>query len=79
MDNFSAQCTDDVLELLERHNIDTVLVPPNCTDELQPMDLSINKPVKDILKNEFHQWYSDEISAQGEQYNTVKLPIHVLK
>ena len=34
IDNFSAQCTNDVLELLERHNIDTVLVPPNCTGEL---------------------------------------------
>ena len=79
IDNFSAQCTDDVLEMLERHKIDTVLVPPNCTGELQPMDLSINKPVKDILKKEFHQWYSDEISAQGEQYTPIKLPLSVMK
>ena len=79
IDNFSAQCTDEVLELLERHKIDTVFVPPNCTCVLQPMDLSINKPVKDILKNEFHQWYSDEISAQGEQNNALKLSLSVMK
>lgn len=79
IDNFSAQRTDEVLELLERHKIDTVFMPPNCTGVLQPMDLSINKPVKDILKNEFHQWYSDEISAQGEQNNVVKLPLSVMK
>ena len=65
--------------MLERHKIDTVLVPPNCTGELQLMDLSINKPVKDILKKEFHQWYSDEISAQGEQYTPIKLPLSVMK
>ena len=65
--------------MLERHKIDTILVLPNCTGELQPMDISINKPVKDILKKEFHQWYSDEVSAQGEQYNVVKLPLSVMK
>ena len=79
IDNFSAQCTDDVLELLERHKIDIALVSPNCTGELQPMDISINKPVKDILKKEFHQWYSDEVSAQGEPHNVIKLPLSVMK
>ena len=43
------------------------------------MDLSINKPVKDILKKEFHQWYTDETSAQGEQYTAIKLPLSVMK
>lgn len=42
-DNFKAQCTDRVLQLLEDNNIDTVFVPANCTGELQPMDLSMNK------------------------------------
>ena len=45
-DNFTAQCTDRVLQLLEDNNIDTVFVPANCTGELQPMDLSVNKSVK---------------------------------
>ena len=79
IDNFSAQCTDDVLKLLENHNIDTVFVPPNCTGELQPIDICINKPVKDIMKNEFHQWYSDEIMAQGEECNAIKFPLSVVK
>ena len=33
-------------------------VPGNCTDRLQPLDLSINKPVKDHLKSCFHKWYA---------------------
>ena len=53
MDNFSAQCTDDIIALFESHGIDTVYVLANCTGELQPMDISVNKPVKTYLKDEF--------------------------
>lgn len=41
-DVFKGQCTDDVLKMLEHNNIERVLVPANCTDRLQPLDLSIN-------------------------------------
>jgi len=42
-DNFKAQCTSSLLSLLDSHNVNVVLVPPNCTDRLQPLDLSVNK------------------------------------
>ena len=48
--NFKAQLTDDVLKMLEDNNVDVVYVPANCTDCLQPLDLSVNKPVKYFLK-----------------------------
>ena len=79
IDNFSARCTDDVLKLLELPKIDTVFVPSNCTGELQPMDLNINKPVKDMLRKEFHQWYTSEVAAQGGQYKPVRMPLSVMK
>ena len=47
--NFKAQCTDKILQLLENLNIDKVFVPANYSGELQPLDLSVNKPVKDFL------------------------------
>lgn len=52
-DNFKAQCTNKILQLLEDNNIDTVFVPANCTGELQPMDRSINKSVKDFYGQSF--------------------------
>ena len=53
MNNFSAQCTDGIIALFESNGIDTVQVPANCTGELQPMDISMNKPLKTFLKDEF--------------------------
>ena len=35
-----------------------VNIPPNCTDRLQPMDLSVNKSCKDFIKSKFVDWYS---------------------
>ena len=42
-DVFKGQTTDAVFQLLDANHIYVVSIPPNCTDKLQPMDLSINK------------------------------------
>jgi len=31
-DNFKAQCTQELLTMLDNNFIDVVLIPPNCTD-----------------------------------------------
>ena len=41
-DNFNAQLTSDVLQLLKDSFIDSVFVPANCTDQLQPLDLIVS-------------------------------------
>lgn len=53
-----------VLEKLQKENIEVVFIPPNCTSELQPLDLSVNKPLKDHLKTKFTQWYADKVHSQ---------------
>ena len=62
MNNFKGQITSAVTELME--DIHVVLLPPNATDSLQPMDLSVNKPAKDFLKRRFEEWYSGEVMKQ---------------
>ena len=64
MDNFKGQVTTKINDLLEANNIHVCLLPPNTTDTLQPMDISVNKPAKDYLKRRFEQWYSDEVMKQ---------------
>ena len=42
-DDFKAQCTSSVLSLLDQHNIIVALIPPICTDRLQPLDSSFKR------------------------------------
>ena len=56
-DNFKGQCTPQLLKFLDTNNISVILVPPNCTDRLQPLDLSVNKAAKEFLRRKFHEWY----------------------
>ena len=69
MDNFKGQVTDGVSSLLDAHDIDVCLLPPNCTDRLQPMDISVNKPAKAFLKRKFELWYSEQVAAQREGHD----------
>ena len=64
MDNFKGQVTNSVTNVLEVNNILVVLLPPNTTDLLQPMDISVNKPAKEYLRRQFQQWYSEEVMKQ---------------
>ena len=60
-DVFKGQCTEEVLQMLEENNIERVCVPANCTDRLQPLDLSVNKPAKEFLRGRFQEWYASQI------------------
>ena len=60
-DNFKAQCTDNLLSLLTDHGIHYVFIPANCTDRLQPLDLSVNKAAKNYLRNCFQEWYAQQM------------------
>ena len=64
MDNFKRQITDNLPSLLDDHNIHHCLLPANTTNLLQPLDISVNKPAKQFLKNKFEKWYADQIIQQ---------------
>ena len=42
------------------------MIPPDCTDRLQPLDVSVNKPAKEFLRQKFHTWYAQIVCAQLE-------------
>ena len=77
-DNFKAQLTSDVLQLLKDSFIDTVFVPANCTDQLQPLDLSVNKPAKDFLKRKFEEWYAEQVFINSAKA-PIKFPLSTMK
>ena len=63
-DVFRGQTVEEVLELLEENHIYIVKVPSNCTDKLQPLDLSVNKPTKDHIRQKFRSWYAQKVKAE---------------
>ena len=66
-DNFKGQCTSEFLTLLDVNNIKVILIPPNCTDRLQPLDVSVNKAAKEFLHKKFHKWYTKQVCLQLQQ------------
>ena len=56
--------TPAIAKLLEENAIHVCLLQLNTTDKLQPMDLSVNKPAKDFLREKFQEWYPDQIWQQ---------------
>ena len=81
-DNFKAQCTEKILRYIDSYNIYVILIPPNCTDSLQPLDISVNKPAKDFLRRKFQDWYSKKISRQFqglESKEPVDLRLAIMK
>ena len=83
-DHFRGQCTSKFLAMLEAKHILLAIVPAGCTDRIQPLDVSVNKDVKDCLRRQFQEWYSDQILRQlqqneSEQITPVDLRLSVVK
>ena len=66
IDVFKGHTGERLHSVLEENKIVLVFVPNNCTDVLQPIDLSVNKPFKDHLRKCFAEWYSQQVSTQLE-------------
>ena len=64
MDNFKGQVSQQVTDLLSLYNIHTCLLPPNTTDRLQPLDVSVKQPAKQFLRQKFDEWYSQQVINQ---------------
>ena len=76
-DNFRGQTTNDILSHLRSHAIVPILLPANCTDKLQPLDIAVNKPMKDHLKSKSQQWYALEVRKQLETTGVAQVKVDV--
>ena len=74
-DRFKGQCTKGIISLLDDNHLRLAIVPANCTDRLQPLDVSVNKPIKEFLRRKFQQWYSEEVRRQIDSGKAVKVDL----
>ena len=80
-DAFKDHKGEEITTLLSEKHLYPVLVPNNCTDQLQPIDLSVNKPFKDHLRKKFTAWYADKVKNQldkGVQLKDCKVDLRLL-
>lgn len=63
-DHFSGHKCEELHEYLSENHILHIFVPAKCTDRLQPLDVSVNKAVKDRLRQSFREWYADQVKVQ---------------
>ena len=60
LDSFSAHTSEAVATEFERQKVHTVVIPGGCTSILQPLDVSLNKPFKSILRRHWQQYMFDK-------------------
>lgn len=55
-DQFRSHTTDSIKNLLQEMNTEIAVIPGGLTSQLQPLDVSINKPFKDLMRVEWNKW-----------------------
>jgi len=61
-DVYRAHRTEEFRKKLDDMGYAYVYVPGACTDELQPLDCTVNAFYKRQLKNKFNHWYSEQVA-----------------
>ena len=59
--SFKGQLTE-VTKVLEDNHIHSVLILAVFTEELQPMDISINKVIKSFMCKKFWKWHAQQVT-----------------
>jgi len=69
LDTFRGHLTDSVKNQLRKMKTELVAIPGEMTSVLQPMDVSVNKPFKDRLRQQYLTWIADparELTETGK-------------
>lgn len=63
LDSFEAHTTDTVQNTLEEINTKAPVIPGGCTSKVQPLDVCVNKPFKQLLKASWAQYLKRAVSS----------------
>lgn len=71
LDNCGSHVADEVINDLNKEKLSYIFLAPNATPLLQPVDISIGRSIKQIVKNQFHDWMVENFENIVE-YNEEK-------
>lgn len=66
MDSFRAHTTDSVKGVLEEMNAKSPIIPGGCTSKVQPLDVCVNKPFKQLLKASWAQYLKQAVTSKPD-------------
>lgn len=75
LDSFEAHKTDQVKRSFKSENTDLAVIPGGLTSVLQPLDVCLNKPFKDRVRQKWMAWMAEgihELMAGGRQKKTIR-------
>lgn len=61
-----AQQTNEVKKLLRKKTTLLINVPPGCTSRVQPLDVSVNKPFRNVVKIQFEKHLQENLTMYVE-------------
>ena len=61
LDAFAAHLTPAVSSVLKRQGVTISVIPGGCTGYVQPLDVSLNKPLKDLIRDEQERHFDKHI------------------
>ena len=67
-DCFAVHLMEEIVSRLEALNVHQVVIPPGMTGELQPLDVGINEPFKDYVKEEYRRWRLNNLNFTAKGY-----------
>lgn len=65
LDSFRAHITTRIKTLLRKVNAVPAVIPGGCTSILQPLDVSINKPIKDQVRRFWEDYMYTIVEGNG--------------
>jgi hypothetical protein len=72
LDAFSGHLKVNVQEALREANVTTIIIPGGCTSRVQPLDVSLNRPFKDILKGKWEEYMQE--TAKEHDHGRIPTP-----
>ena len=77
-DMFGPHKSEATKKRLQRYETDVAVIPGGLTSVIQPLDVGLNKPFKDALREQWNQWMIDGEKTFTEKGNMRAVPLETL-